>query len=108
MTAPTQLDEVDHLALAVPDVGDAVAWYRERFGCEVVYQDDTWAMVRFANIRIAFVTTGEHPPHIAFERPDAASYGELVEHRDRSASVYLQDPGGNAVEIVRPAQDVVE
>lgn len=97
------LDDIHHVALAVPDVSAAVAWYRERFSCTVSYEDPTWAMLRFGNLGLALVTEGEHPPHIAFEREDAAQYGELRSHRDGTASVYLRDAGGNAVEIVKPA-----
>lgn len=97
------LDAIHHVAVEVQDVAAAVAWYRERFRCEVSYQDDSWAMVRFENIGLAFVSAGQHPPHIAFERDDAASFGELLEHRDGTASVYLEDPSGNSIEIVRPA-----
>jgi catechol 2,3-dioxygenase-like lactoylglutathione lyase family enzyme len=94
------LDTVDHVALEAADVGAAVDWYRERFNCEIVHQDPTWAMVRFANISLAIVTPGQHPPHFAIARSDAADFGELVEHRDGVRTVYITDSAGNSVEIV--------
>jgi catechol 2,3-dioxygenase-like lactoylglutathione lyase family enzyme len=97
------MDAIHHVAIHVTDISEAVAWYRERFTCEVAYQDDSWAMLDFANIKLALVSGGQHPPHIAFERSDAASFGELVSHRDGTASVYVEDSSGNDVEILRPA-----
>ena len=30
---------IDHVGVAVPDLDEAVAWYRERFGLEVVHEE---------------------------------------------------------------------
>jgi catechol 2,3-dioxygenase-like lactoylglutathione lyase family enzyme len=91
---------MDHLALQVADVATALAWYKNTFHCELLYQDDTWALLRFANIRLALVTEGQHPPHLAFKREDAEAFGPLKTHRDGTRSAYIQDPYGNAVEIL--------
>jgi catechol 2,3-dioxygenase-like lactoylglutathione lyase family enzyme len=96
----THLDTIDHLALRVVDVPQALAWYQTTFDCEVIHQDDTWALLRFANIRVALVTAGQHPPHLAFERVDAECFGSLQTHRDGIRSTYIQDPSGNSVEIL--------
>ena len=99
-TAETKtLDTVDHLAIAVSDVQGTVDWYTKNFGCKVVYQDATWALLEFANVRVAFVLPQQHPPHFALLR-DPAMYGEPKTHRDGTRSVYLQDPSGNAVEVL--------
>jgi hypothetical protein len=66
----------------------------------VNYQDDTWALLRFANIQLALVIPEQHPPHVAVLRPDAQRFGELVTHRDGTRSCYIEDPAGNAVEIM--------
>jgi catechol 2,3-dioxygenase-like lactoylglutathione lyase family enzyme len=95
------MDRLHHVAIVVPEVAAAVAWYRARFGVEIIYEDATWALLRFANIDLALVVPGQHPPHIAIERPDAAQYGELKTHRDGSASVYVDDPFGNVIEIMQ-------
>lgn len=96
----TQLDSVDHVALQVVDVPQTVAWYQKTFDCELIFKDDTWALLRFANIRVALVTAGQHPPHLAFQREDAESFGALKTHRDGTRSTYIQDPSGNCLEIL--------
>lgn len=100
------LDAIDHIAVAVDDVGKAVDWYRETFNCEIEYQDKTWAFLRFQNIKLALVVPNQHPPHIAFLHENADRFGNLKTHRDGSRSVYIQDSAGNSVEIV--AKDSVQ
>jgi len=95
----TELDILHHAAIRVKEVSSAVEWYTRRFRCEVEYQDNTWAIVKFANVRLAFVLQGQHPPHIAL-LGDPAEFGEPNVHRDGTASVYLKDPDGNNVEIL--------
>lgn len=95
-------DTLDHVAIQVVDVARAVAWYRDTFAVEVAYQDDTWALLEFANVRLALVVPGQHPPHVAVVRPDAASFGPLKTHRDGTASVYIDDSEGNTLEIMAP------
>ncbi len=97
------LDPIHHIAIPVRDVKEAVEWYRGHFACAVSYQDDTWALLDFANIKLALVVPSQHPPHIAFVSPEAEKYGILKPHRDGTRSVYIADPNGNSVEIL--AQD---
>lgn len=94
------LDAIDHVAVPVMDIAQAVAWYRERFRCEVRYQDSTWALLAFANVRLALVVPEQHPPHIGFVSHEAERYGELKQHRDGTRSCYVLDPAGNSVEIL--------
>lgn len=95
-----KLDSIHHLAIQVSDVPKALAWYKTTFHCEVMYEDESWALVRFANIQLALVTEGQHPPHLAFEREDAEAFGPLKTHRDGTRSTYIHDPFGNAVELI--------
>jgi catechol 2,3-dioxygenase-like lactoylglutathione lyase family enzyme len=101
------LDTLHHAALRVRDVAAAVEWYTRRFRCEVEYQDATWAMLVFANVRLAFVLQAQHPPHIAVVG-DPCAYGTPEQHRDGTSSVYLKDPDGNNVEILALAAAPVE
>lgn len=94
------LDPVHHIAIVVADVAAAVAWYTERFRCEVAYRDATWALLRFANLDVALVTEGEHAAHFGILRSDAATFGEVKAHRDGVRYVYIEDPSGNTVEVV--------
>lgn len=95
------LDALHHVALAVNDVASAVAWYSARFKCRVTYQDASWAMLEFSNIRVALVGEGRHPPHIGVMLPHAEEFGELGTHRDGLRYIYLQDPSGNTVEVLK-------
>ena len=98
------LDTIHHVAISVKDVAEAVRWYTETFHCTVGYQDDTWALLEFANLRLALVIPSQHPPHIGFISPQAETFGELKPHRDGTRSIYIADPSGNAVEILAPIE----
>jgi catechol 2,3-dioxygenase-like lactoylglutathione lyase family enzyme len=96
------LDSLDHVAVPVEDVAAAVDWYTKTFRCEVTYQDDTWAFLKFGNIKLALVIPSQHPAHIGCVSPDAGKYGALKLHRDGTKSCYVKDPAGNAIEILEP------
>ncbi len=101
MALPTErLDQIDHIAIAVKDVGETVKWYCDQFRCTVKYQDETWAFLEFGNLKLALVIPEQHPPHIAFVTPEAEKHGELKLHRDGTRSLYIADPSGNSVEIM--------
>jgi catechol 2,3-dioxygenase-like lactoylglutathione lyase family enzyme len=91
---------IHHLAIPVQSVQRAVDWYCSIFGARIIYQDESWAMLRFRNIDLAFVIPDQHPPHVAIEHPHAEIFGELTTHRDGTSSVYIKDTEGNAVEIL--------
>jgi catechol 2,3-dioxygenase-like lactoylglutathione lyase family enzyme len=99
----TLLDSIHHIAVSVNDVKAAVDWYTRTFQCKVSYQDDTWAFLEFANLRLALVIPSQHPPHVAFLSPEAEKFGPLKPHRDGTRSCYVTDPAGNSIEIM--AQD---
>lgn len=95
-----KLDTIHHVAIAVPNVAQAVEWYTARFHCSVNYVDETWALLDFANTKLALVLPQEHPSHFALSRPDAKQFGELVTHRDGLNSVYISDAFGNSIEVL--------
>jgi catechol 2,3-dioxygenase-like lactoylglutathione lyase family enzyme len=95
-----KLDAVDHIAISVIDIGQALDWYSSHFQCNVLYRDDSWALVQFSNIKLALVLPSQHPPHIGFFTPRAGEFGPLREHRDGTKSVYINDPAGNALELL--------
>ena len=97
---PAVLDGIHHIAISVENVATAVEWYRDKFQCEVAYQDETWGLLKFANISLALVIPGQHPPHIGFTSAEAEKYGDLKTHRDGTRSVYITDPFGNSVEMM--------
>jgi len=95
-----ELDVVDHVALSVTGIREALDWYSRHFQCEVLYQDDTWGLVQFSNIKLALVIPSQHPPHLGFVTPKAADFGALKPHRDGTRSVYITDPAGNSLELL--------
>ncbi len=95
-----KLDHIHHIAISVPDIAQGLEWYTSRFDCEVEYVDETWALLGFANTKLALVLPKQHPSHFALSRSDANKFGELVTHRDGLKSVYLTDAFGNAIEIL--------
>jgi catechol 2,3-dioxygenase-like lactoylglutathione lyase family enzyme len=95
-----ELDSIDHIAIPVENVATALDWYKSKFKCEVTYQDDTWAFIKFGNIKLALVIPSQHPAHIAFVSPEAEKSGTLKLHRDGTRSCYVTDPAGNSIEIM--------
>lgn len=96
----SSLDTVDHMAIQVTNIKEAINWYSKHFKCIVEYQDDSWAYIKFANIHLALVVASQHPNHLAFIVDNAAQYGVLQTHRDGTKSVYVDDPAGNTIEFV--------
>jgi len=94
------MDNIEHIALSVSDIKEALGWYRSHFDVRTLYEDETWAMMRFSNIDVALVVPGQHPPHIAVKRRNAESFGKLQQHRDGTASVYINDPFDNVIEVI--------
>jgi len=94
------LDKIHHIAIQVDDIAQAVAWYQQNFNINVKYEDDTWAMLEFDNIKLALVVPYQHPYHFAVSRKDARSFGELKTHRDHTQSTHIKDPSGNVVEVM--------
>ena len=96
----SSLDAVDHIAIQVSNIQEALNWYGKHFKCTIEYQDDSWAYIKFANIHLALVVASQHPYHLAFIVNNAAKYGALQTHRDGTKSVYVDDPAGNTIEFV--------
>lgn len=97
---PASLDAIDHIAIRVSDISETITWYKKHFKCTVEYQDQSWAYIKFANIRLALVLASQHPQHLAFNIANASDFGVLKSHRDGTKSVYVSDPSGNTIEFV--------
>ena len=96
------LDVVHHIAISVDNIATAIKWYTKEFKCEIAYQDETWAFLKFANMHLALVLPNQHPPHIAFVSDKATVHPALKGHRDGTRSVYVSDTAGNAIELMDP------
>ncbi len=98
----------DHIAQIVPHIGEAVRWWRDNFpSTEVVYEDSTWAMLDVNGTKLAFVTEGQHPAHVAWrvsnfelERLAEQNGAAIQGHRDGTRSFYLQTPGDQWLELI--------
>ena len=95
------MDKIHHIAIEVNSIEETIEWYKKHSRCKVSYQDKTWALLKYENISLALVLPDTHPPHIAFEKPNAEEYGSLKMHRDGTSSIYLKDPSNNAVEMLK-------
>lgn len=98
---------IDHVALEAKDIAAVAEWYRAQFGAKVIYQDASWAFLQVGGSKIALVTPGQHPPHLAFAvtaeelNAKARTTGAAIEeHRDGTRGLYLRDPQGNSVELI--------
>ena len=94
------LTHVDHIALESKCISDSVKWYTENFNCNIKYQDNTWALLKFDNIQIALVTPGEHPPHFAVIDKKIAGLDNVKIHRDGIKYFYQEDPDQNVIEKI--------
>ena len=99
--------KLDHVAVTTTDIPASVKWYTEHFGATTIYEDATWAFMQVGGNKIALVTPGQHPPHMAFsvteEQLAAASKTSGItidKHRDGTTGIYVKDPSGNAVELI--------
>ena len=93
----------DHVAINVADIARSVAWYQEKLGAEVLYQDATWGFVRVGGAKLALTLKDQHPAHVAFDvgdNPPDEFFKGAKTHRDGSVSKYVSDPDGNSVEWI--------
>ena len=61
-------DILDHVAICTDDIKKSVNWYTENFKCSILYQDSSWAMLEFENVKLALVLPDQHPFHFAILR----------------------------------------
>ena len=92
------MEKIDHIAIVVTNISQAVKWYTNNRDCKVNYQDNSWAELQFDNIKLALVLPNEHPAHIAFI-DESVTNG--TKHRDGSESIYEHDTFGNIIEKIK-------
>ena len=96
----------DHVAVKSLDISRSVDWYVQNLSAEVLYQDDSWALVKAYDVKIAFVKPEQHAPHICFEideltKAEMMKTKKFKDHRDGSTSCYTTDPDGNCIEFLK-------
>ena len=95
-----QLTTVHHVAINVANLQSAINWYQTSFNCRLIHQEARQAILQFANLQLNLVLPSQEPPHVAFVKQDAASYGELFPQPLGVMSTCLADSTGNLVELV--------
>jgi catechol 2,3-dioxygenase-like lactoylglutathione lyase family enzyme len=116
-TASVPGHRLGHVALRVEAIGRAIAFYQQ-LGLRLTWQADDWAYLQWpdSGAGIALLGPGYTAagPHVALhltersavdrerERLLAAGHacGPVHDHRDGTASFYLQDPEGNWLELL--------
>jgi len=92
----------DHVAICVSDIDQSIQWYMSNLDVDnILYADETWAMLQIGTTKVALTTKDQHPPHIAFTVEDFESLDELKQHRDGSKYIYKADPDGNIIELIK-------
>ena len=94
----------DHVAINVENINQSVEWYVLNMGAEISYIDETWAMLKIGDTKLALTVSNQHPPHVAFCLKDISEFpgplGKISTHRDGSVYQYVQDPSGNIIEYI--------
>ena len=94
---------LDHIALQVSDIKRSTEWYTKNLNAETLYIDETWAMLKVADVKLALTIASQHPPHWAVRIESEEEFPKdkkIGSHRDGSRFVYIEDPDGNFVEYV--------
>ena len=99
--------KLDHIALKSNNIKKSIDWYKNMFkDVEILYCDNSWALIDVCGAPISFVLPTQHPPHISFCVDDSFIDNNLKdkvfkEHRDGTISCYVKDPDGNFVEFLK-------
>ncbi len=119
MTGPPELDSFDHVSMPCLDLEEAVRFYGEVLGGELVVQEEFFALFNIAGTRIgissagtSFMTESAEYPHIAFK----VGANGLVHTKQWLAAcgvptsnfwtrtgietlMFFRDPSGNVIEL---------
>lgn len=94
--------QLDHVAIQVKNIDRAIKWYTNNLSAETLYSDETWAMLKVGDFRLALVKPEQHPSHIAICVPSKECLigGKVRVHRDGSSYIYKADSEGNIIELI--------
>ena len=113
----TNVKRLGHLAIRVKDIDRAKSFYIN-LGMNLVWDDTDWCYLEAGSGKDGLALLGpgykEAGPHFAFHFTDRTEVedihhqlneegvrvGPLHDHRDGTASFYLQDPEGNWLEML--------
>jgi catechol 2,3-dioxygenase-like lactoylglutathione lyase family enzyme len=101
--------KLDHIAIEVDDIDEAIEWYENMLNASIIYSDKTWGMLEVHGIKIALILRCTHPPHIAFSvkkiKDLPCDVDDVKTHRDKSKYTYIKDPSGNVIEFIYWPED---
>ena len=94
--------KIDHIAINVRDNKKSVKWNMENIVGKVLYEDQSWALLRMGGAKIALTMASQHKPHIGFRVDNLMDFDreEIKKHRDGTRYVYREDPDGIVIEWV--------
>ena len=95
------MDNIDHIALQTKNINKSVDWFLNKFKCSVKYQDKSYAMLEFENMKLALVLPDQHPPHVAISCDNIEDHGKPGKHRDGSEFLYIEGLDENVFELIR-------
>lgn len=73
--APVPVNGIDHVAIAVPDLDAAMAFYRDRFGCEVTEPVEVESQM----VRMAYVHLGNAKLELMEPTSDKSPIARFIE-----------------------------
>ena len=53
--------DLDHIAVNTNDIKESVSWYVDKFGAEIEYIDETWALLAIGKTKLALTIPDQHP-----------------------------------------------
>ena len=87
---------IDHIAIRVPDLDLAQAWYEENCGAILSFEDQYYRRMSFNNTTVALIDEKRYPDNhigILIENiEDLPSIGTIIKHRDGTVGSYVKDP----------------
>ena len=99
------LSVIDHIAILVDDLKVAESWYCDKLAAKVTFRDEKYIRITLENTNIALIDKKHYDhPHFAVivsQKEDLPlEKGTVVEHRDGTIGVYVEDPFGNYLEYI--------
>ena len=93
-----------HIAVTSTNIDRTVSWYKSNFDTKIIYQDESWALVKISELMLAFVNPDQHNPHFCFSIKDRSKFSQfgknIKKHRDGTEYCYINDPDMNTIEIL--------
>jgi len=96
---------IDHIAVRVDDLNVAEAFYTQNLDGKVSFRDKFYIRMQLNNTNLALIDKKHYDhPHFAViisQKEALPLYkGTVVEHRDGTIGVYVEDPFGNYLEYI--------